>query len=1686
MVLVEPVKQRVLRDKWALELTKIVKLADDLLLQTNVTAESINQLHRSGDKSAESLSNGDAEYIQLLPEPDVTNKDDVTLYELLVSKYETVQSQWLEMRIKLASKLATLPQPSASASTASRTSVNVKKPDRPAVDLETSETQWLFFLDEWRVYRKKANLSSTDDIVDELRSCCTLELRQAMFNMVGPDRLSNIDEQELLAEIKKVAVRGKNIAVHRNEFHGLKQANSQKLQDFVSTLRAKSEHCKFSVVCTNHACQNEVSYAQAMISDQMIVGVYDKDIQADVLSKATTLDTFEKKFDHMQCMELGKEAKSALGTNSPPESLIGAQKTPYQRMKYGKPNHTPESMQGRTTPTRQNQSRCCQGCGGPLHGKTPREHTTNKKLKCPAKDHSCEYCSKIGHYGAVCRNELKQQSQPHAAVEQPEVGHFFAYESAASSPADTATADHNGDTVIPHMEWNGNEFQPAPPTPSPRTKVEVTVLDQCHKDFGRKLPWCRKQEPNRPRVIDVITDTGAQTCCAGPEMLEQLNMPRGYLVPTSHLSVGIDRKSLNIMGVALVAFKRGDVTAYHPLYITRGCQGLYLSLKAQKDLGILGQSYPDNVTSTQAATREYSKEEQCNCPRRQKPPPKPSEIPFPPTPENRGKIEQWIRDRYKSSAFNVCEHQPLPEMTGSPLDMHFEPGVKPTAFHTPIPVPHYWKSKVKADLDRDVRIGTIERVPQGTPTIWCARMVVVAKHDNSPRRTIDLQPLNKATLRETHHTPTPYNQASVVPPRKKKTVLDAWNGYHSLGLSPRSRDYTTFITEWGRYRCLRAPQGFHAAGDAYTRRFDDITMDIQRKSKVVDDTLLWDDDIETAFWHTLEYLDLCASNGVVFNPKKFHFAEDVVDFAGFTITEDGLRPMQSVLSAIMDFPTPTNISGMRSWFGLLNQISYALALSEKLEPFRDLLKPKKQWYWDDTLDQLFQFTKLEVVKQIEEGVKSFETSRPTCLATDWSKTGMGFFLLQKHCTCPMTEAPNCCQGGWKLVMAGSRFTNDAEARYAPVEGEALAVVHALEKARMFVLGCPDLTIATDHKPLVKLLGDRSLEQIHNPRLLNLKEKTLRYKFSIKHVPGGWHVGPDALSRFPTAEAMASTSCQNATACHTVNMESSPRQNPALDHCGEADEYELERYVEASVMASFQGDGLTEGIRAVTWDRVKQAASVDTVSRSLMQTINNGFPSEKKMLPQILQPYWNMRDQLYSIDGVPVVGTRTVVPVSLREEVLDNLHSAHQGVSGMRARARTSVYWPGIKLAIDKRRSQCRACDRMTPSAPAQPLIQHRTPEYPYQLTVADYFHHMGNKYLVYADRYTGNLVIVQTTNDSGGRTLISHLRTLFSDWGTPDEFSTDGGPPFNSFEVKNFLRRWGVNSNLSSAYYPQSNGRAELAVKTAKRLITDNTGPNGRLNTDRLVAALLQYRNTPMQDIGLSPAQMLFGRNLRDSIPVHKQALLVRPEWRMIAEDREIALAKRNLRSRERYNLHTRDLPSLRTGDKVQVQNQTGSKPKRWDKTGTIVETNGNRQYSIRMDGSGRVTLRNRRFMRQIQPMYTDLPMPEIIDRSINELRPEPNIEQHVDDLNLNELPQPEVGEVDLLPEPASVDAPSPRKVPDVLRTQPINSILLPLRTNPAIIPDMVHVRQSSRARKPRRDLSPNMRGQTHDVTERP
>ena len=113
---------------------------------------------------------------------------------------------------------------------------------------------------------------------------------------------------------------------------------------------------------------------------------------------------------------------------------------------------------------------------------------------------------------------------------------------------------------------------------------------------------------------------------------------------------------------------------------------------------------------------------------------------------------------------------------------------------------------------------------------------------------------------------------------------------------------------------------------------------------------------------------------------------------------------------------------------------------------------------------------------------------------------------------------------------------------------------------------------------------------------------------------------------------------------------------------------------------------------------------------------------------------------------------------------------------------------------------------------------------------------------------------------------------LFESYGALEEISSDGGPQFTSTEFQLFLKDWGVH-RTSSAGYTQSNRHGELAVETFKRIIMDNTSSNNVLNNINTARAVLHYHNTPLSEAGLSPAQIVFHRQIRGSFTYKPKAL---------------------------------------------------------------------------------------------------------------------------------------------------------------------------------------------------------------------
>ena len=120
--------------------------------------------------------------------------------------------------------------------------------------------------------------------------------------------------------------------------------------------------------------------------------------------------------------------------------------------------------------------------------------------------------------------------------------------------------------------------------------------------------------------------------------------------------------------------------------------------------------------------------------------------------------------------------------------------------------------------------------------------------------------------------------------------------------------------------------------------------------------------------------------------------------------------------------------------------------------------------------------------------------------------------------------------------------------------------------------------------------------------------------------------------------------------------------------------------------------------------------------------------------------------------------------------------------------------------------------------------------------------------------------------------------------------------------------------------------------------MTDNTTPNGSLDTDSLQCAVLQYRNTPDPNMQLSPAQCVFGRAIKDFIPILPGCYQPHTTWSDTLATREEALRNHHIKAAEGWFEHTKRFPPLAVGDHEHIQNQTGPYPTKWVKTGMVIE----------------------------------------------------------------------------------------------------------------------------------------------------
>ena len=226
------------------------------------------------------------------------------------------------------------------------------------------------------------------------------------------------------------------------------------------------------------------------------------------------------------------------------------------------------------------------------------------------------------------------------------------------------------------------------------------------------------------------------------------------------------------------------------------------------------------------------------------------------------------------------------------------------------------------------------------------------------------------------------------------------------------------------------------------------------------------------------------------------------------------------------------------------------------------------------------------------------------------------------------------------------------------------------------------------------------------------------------------------------------------------------------------------------------------------------------------------------------------------------GSRIVIPTNMRKLLKEIVHTSHLGYDSMMRRVRETIFWPKINDEIKQLVELCEACQQFKSANSKETLRLHEDGDRPWTKIGMDFLSLYGKHYLVTVDYYSGWIEVDLMNNSTKADIVISTIKKAMAKFGIPCQIVSDGGPPFNSDSLDNFPKSYKIKHIFSDPMHPKANGRAEAAVKTVENMMMKCLQTSGDM-----YLALLELRNTPRQDSGLSPASLMFGRNVRTLIP---------------------------------------------------------------------------------------------------------------------------------------------------------------------------------------------------------------------------
>ncbi|XP_039288369.1 uncharacterized protein K02A2.6-like [Nilaparvata lugens] len=267
------------------------------------------------------------------------------------------------------------------------------------------------------------------------------------------------------------------------------------------------------------------------------------------------------------------------------------------------------------------------------------------------------------------------------------------------------------------------------------------------------------------------------------------------------------------------------------------------------------------------------------------------------------------------------------------------------------------------------------------------------------------------------------------------------------------------------------------------------------------------------------------------------------------------------------------------------------------------------------------------------------------------------------------------------------------------------------------------------------------------------------------------------------------------------------------------------------------------------------------------------PASKDLYYSIVQGNLKNSEEYTIQDGCILRGNRIYIPSTLRKLILHELHDGHLGTQKMKSVARSYVFWDNIDRDISNITQACPACIRYSKS-PDRVIHKWLPPDAPWQRIHVDHAGPFFNKYfLILVDAYSKWIEVFFVPNLSS-TSNIPFFRETFARFGMPSVLVSDNHSCFTSAEFQTFLKGNGIRHMATPVKHPASNGQVERYVQTLKAAIRKALfGKPSRDIHQALQIFLLSYRKAPHCRTGTSPAQVMFGRDIRSRLDFMKNVI---------------------------------------------------------------------------------------------------------------------------------------------------------------------------------------------------------------------